>query len=181
MLSIVRNDQPQEVTVELGATGPQGKETGVLGASFAMHPITPQSLWSACKNGLIVTYGSLSRTVSGFAHILKKRDVSQMAGPVRIIQIAGQGAAAGFGILLIFLAIISINLAILNLFPLPILDGGQILFYTIEAIIRRPINEKIKMYIHLACWVAFLILALFLTWQDLSAIIKPYITRIFGA
>ena len=79
-----------------------------------------------------------------------------------------KGAQKGFKIFLLFLAFISINLAVLNLFPLPILDGGQILFVTIEAIIGRPIPLKIREYIHLGSWLLVLGLILYLTAKDIG-------------
>jgi regulator of sigma E protease len=57
--------------------------------------------------------------------------------------------------------------------PLPILDGGQILFYTIEALIRRPLPEKAKLGIHYACWLALIALAVYLSFKDIMHIIKP--------
>jgi regulator of sigma E protease len=109
-------------------------------------------------------------TFSAFKHIFSKQDTSQMAGPLMIISATAKGAEQGVKIFFIFLAIISINLAILNLIPLPILDGGQILFYTIEAIIRRPLPETVKYYIHLASWIGILILMLYLSLKDITRI-----------
>ena len=92
-----------------------------------------------------------------------------------IISMTVKGAAAGYQIFLLLLTIISINLAVLNLIPLPILDGGQILFYSIEALIRRPIPHKIREYIHIATWIMFMILFAYLSMNDISRIASPYI------
>jgi regulator of sigma E protease len=69
-----------------------------------------------------------------------------------------------------FLAIISINLAILNLLPIGALDGGQLLFTTIEAIIRREIPEIIRLGINIASWVLILSLTLYLSYKDILRI-----------
>ena len=98
-----------------------------------------------------------------------------MAGPIMILAMTVKSAAEGFKIFFIFLAIISINLAVLNMIPLPILDGGQILFYGIEAIIRRPLSIRIREYTHLATWFAFIILFLYLSVQDITRIASPHI------
>ncbi len=70
--------------------------------------------------------------------------LNNLSGPISIAK--GAGATAGFGLVyfLGFLALISVNLGIINLLPLPILDGGHLLFYMIEAVIRRPVPEKLQ-------------------------------------
>jgi regulator of sigma E protease len=65
-----------------------------------------------------------------------------LGGPILIAQMAGKQAQQGFLNLIFFTAVLSINLCIINLFPIPILDGGHLLFMTIEAIIRRPLSVK---------------------------------------
>ena len=100
-----------------------------------------------------------------------------MAGPLMIIAMSSKWAKEGFILFILFLAIISINLAVLNLVPIPILDGGQIVFHTIEAIIRRPLPEVIRQYVHIACWILFLLLFVYLSWQDLVRIISPILGR----
>ena len=70
--------------------------------------------------------------------------------------------------------LISINLAILNLIPLPILDGGQILFYSIEALFRRPLPENVRMAIHYASWIFIMTLMVYLSFKDLKAILNGF-------
>jgi len=65
-----------------------------------------------------------------------------LGGPILIFQMAGEQASLGFLNFFVFMAVISINLGILNLLPIPILDGGHVLFLGIEAIRRKPLNEK---------------------------------------
>lgn len=101
-----------------------------------------------------------------------------MAGPIAIVGIAAQSAKSGIKLLLILLAIISINLAILNIIPLPILDGGQALTYTIEAIIGRSIPIKVREGIHIATWIAFVILFIYLSAKDISYLFGPYLKNI---
>ena len=84
-----------------------------------------------------------------------------------------EGFKQSFSIFLLLLAIISINIAILQLIPLPILDGGQLLYYTIEAIIRRPISIKVREYIHIASWLLVLGLILYLSAKDIYKMAKP--------
>lgn len=67
-----------------------------------------------------------------------------IGGPIRIAEMAGEQARAGISYFVYFIAAVSANLAVINLFPVPVLDGGHLLFFGIEAIIRRPISRKIK-------------------------------------
>lgn len=67
-----------------------------------------------------------------------------IGGPIRIAEMAGEQARAGIAYFVYFIAAVSANLAVINLFPVPVLDGGHLLFFGIEAIIRRPISRKIK-------------------------------------
>ena len=70
--------------------------------------------------------------------------VKNINGPITIAQIAGQTASYGIDVYLGFLALLSISLGVLNLLPIPILDGGHLMYYTIEAVIRRPVPERIQ-------------------------------------
>lgn len=67
-----------------------------------------------------------------------------IGGPIRIAEMAGEQARAGLNYFVYFIAAVSANLAVINLFPVPVLDGGHLLFFAIEAVIRRPISRKIK-------------------------------------
>ena len=70
--------------------------------------------------------------------------LNNLSGPISIAKGAGTTADYGFVYFLGFLALISINLGIINLVPLPMLDGGHLLFFMIEAVIRRPVQEKVQ-------------------------------------
>lgn len=87
-------------------------------------------------NMTALTVWSISKMIS--------RDIpaDQIAGPIGIMKIAGEAASVGFVNLLMFIAIISVNLGILNLLPIPILDGGHILFFSVEALLGRPVQLK---------------------------------------
>jgi regulator of sigma E protease len=70
--------------------------------------------------------------------------VKNINGPITIAQVAGETASYGLEVYLGFLAILSISLGVMNLLPIPVLDGGHLLYYTVEAIIRRPVPERIQ-------------------------------------
>jgi regulator of sigma E protease len=96
-----------------------------------------------------------------------KADLSSVSGPVGIIGLVGDATKLGFTYLLSFTALISINLAVINLMPFPALDGGRILFVIIEAIIRRPIAPKIANRVNAIGFTLLLILMLVITFKDI--------------
>jgi regulator of sigma E protease len=96
-----------------------------------------------------------------------------IGGPILIAQLAGEQARRGVLSLVLFMAILSINLGVINLFPIPILDGGHFLFLGLEAVLRRPISIK-KMEIAQQIGLIFIILLmLFAFYNDLIRIFSP--------
>lgn len=170
-LDIRRNGTHQSLPITLDTKDFLGNTVGSLGVMFTIVQTPGLPLVESIKHGINYTNTVVSHTFSAFKYIFGKRDVSQMAGPVMLISATAKGAGKGFRIFLVFLAIISINLAILNLLPLPILDGGQALFYTIEAIIGKPMPTRIKEYIHLGSWLLILVLVLYLSYKDILRIL----------
>ncbi|CAN5197762.1 RIP metalloprotease RseP [soil metagenome] len=174
-LKVQREGQEIDVPVSFESKQVSGTEMGSLGVTFEITGTEPTSLWNAIKEGAATTNAYIIGTAVAFKNIFVKRDVSKMGGPLMVISETVKAAGTSFPVFLFFLAIISINLAVLNLIPLPILDGGQILFYTIEAIIGRPLPIKVREYIHIGSWVLIMGLILYLSAQDIYKIIKSYL------
>ena len=98
--------------------------------------------------------------------------INQLSGPVGIIGVIGQAAMVDFYSLFYILAIISINLGVMNMLPLPALDGGRMMILIIELITRKHLNPKYEGYIHAAGFILLITLMLFVTYND--------ITKLFG-
>jgi len=98
-------------------------------------------------------------------------DFSQVAGPVGIAGAVGSASAQGLGELFSIMAIISINLAIINLIPIPALDGGRLLFVIVESIIRRPINPRVAQTVNAIGFVALILLMVVVTAHDIFKIV----------
>lgn len=96
----------------------------------------------------------------------------EVSGPVGIAVMTGEAAQLGFVYILQFGAILSINLAILNILPIPALDGGRILFLIIEGIIRRPVNSKIEAAVHNIGFLLMMLLVLLITYKDVLGLFK---------
>lgn len=99
--------------------------------------------------------------------ITGQRTAKELGGPVRIAQISGDMAQAGLVMVIQFAAILSINLGLINLFPIPLLDGGHLVFYGIEALRGRPVGERAMGYSLNIGMALILCLTLFVTWNDL--------------
>lgn len=97
---------------------------------------------------------------------------AQVAGPVGIAVMAGDAARSGALALLSFLAVISLNLGIVNLLPFPALDGGRAFFAVIEMIQGRPVSEQIERRVHFAGFVVLMIFILAVTWHDVVGLIS---------
>ena len=113
-------------------------------------------------------YFVISRSLGYLYDVVTGREsADQLGGPIRIAQISGQVATAGFVALLNLAAIISVSIGLINLFPIPMLDGGHLLFYGIEAVRGRPLSESTQ-EIGFRIGLAFvLMLMIFATWNDL--------------
>ena len=100
--------------------------------------------------------------------IVGREDPGQLGGPLRIAEISGQVASIGFAALLNTTAILSISIGLLNLFPVPMLDGGHLLYYGIEAVRGRPMGEQAQEYGFRIGLALVIMLMVFATWNDLN-------------
>jgi regulator of sigma E protease len=128
--------------------GPDGKPRAVgrigvaVGTGFLSEPLTLSQAIAEGWTATIRASTQIVRTVRGL--FTGRISGSNVGGPILIGQLAGESARLGLDTFLGFMALISINLAILNLLPIPVLDGGQFLFLLAEAIIRRPLPMKLR-------------------------------------
>lgn len=134
---------------------------------------TPESFWSAAAAGARQTWSMVSLTWQSFVKLAQRVvPLDQVGGPIMIAQMVGQQANEGLAGLLALTALISINLGILNLLPIPVLDGGQIVFCLYEIIFRRPFPEKIMTYATRAGVALLLGLMILATFNDVWRLIK---------
>ena len=96
-----------------------------------------------------------------------REDKCQLGGPVKIAEMAGKAAGLGFEWLVQLVALLSVGIGILNLLPIPPLDGGHLLFYGIEAVIRRPVSERTMEAVYRAGLLLVLVVMGFVFWNDL--------------
>jgi regulator of sigma E protease len=178
-LTIMRANESMTIAVPADAEG-NVKSFAHLGVVFAQEKQPGVPFVQAIQKGIATTHRWIANTARGFLHIFKNRDFSSAGGPIRIIAMIAENAADGILMYLLFLAIISVNLALFNLFPAPILDGGQILICTIEALVRRQLPVKTKEYLFIGTWIVFLILIAYLSFRDISSIMTPKISALMS-
>ena len=99
---------------------------------------------------------------------LGRASADQLGGPLRIAQMSGQAASLGFSTLMNWAGLISVSIGLLNLFPIPLLDGGHLLFYGIEAIRGRPLSEHVQEVGFRIGLALIVMLMIFTVWNDLS-------------
>jgi regulator of sigma E protease len=109
-------------------------------------------------------------TADGLKQIILGRvPLSEMGGPLRIAKISGQSFALGPAELVALIAFVSINLGFINLLPVPVLDGGHLLFYAVDAVRRRPVEPKVMEWAFRGGLIAILALMLLVTFNDLGS------------
>lgn len=136
--------------------------------------LKPLSFFSAAKYGFLETWGIIRLTWESFAMLVKKAgSFREVAGPVGIAQMISRQSDQGLGSVLALAALISVNLGILNLLPIPVLDGGHAFFLAIEMIIRRPVPKRIQSITTKVGLVLLLGLMLLALYNDISRLLAP--------
>lgn len=177
MVELVRQNQELSREVTIGSQEQDGVTIGLLGV---LRPATPADLYFVRKYGPVQAIGQAIEntwTKIGFTFRMLGRmvtgevSIKNISGPINIAQYAGNSAAAGLNPFLNFLALISISLGVLNLLPIPILDGGQIVYQSIEGLKGSPLSEQAQLFGQKVGIVALLLLMTFAFYNDIARII----------
>lgn len=127
-----------------------------------------QSFFAAAGYAVQRTAELGSMMLGGLYHMLTGTEKAELAGPIGVAQLAGQAASVGFTNLLTFTAFLSLNLGILNLLPIPMLDGGYIILILLEGIMRRRLPQKALYYIQMTGVIILGGMFIFALMQDIS-------------
>ena len=167
-IELVATPELKEITDNFGNT----MRIGLLGIQRSASPedwtLKRHDPLTAFVMAVKECYFVISRSLGYLYNVVTGREAAdQLGGPIRIAQVSGQVATAGFFALLNLAAIISVSIGLINLFPIPMLDGGHLLFYGIEGIRGKPLSENTQ-EIGFRIGLAFvLMLMIFATWNDL--------------
>ncbi|MER0122374.1 M50 family metallopeptidase [Streptococcus sp. ZJ93] len=134
---------------------------------LGISPILKTGFVDKVVGGFKETFSTSLLIVKALKNIISQFDLNKLGGPVAIYQISSQAADSGWGDVLRLLAMLSINLGIFNLIPIPALDGGKIVINIIEAIRRKPLKQETESYITLAGVAVMVILMIAVTWNDI--------------
>ena len=168
-IGVIRNGRLQRIDVLIGSREVEGERSGFLGVRALLDELGPleavpnaiQNTWSQT----MFTLRMLGRMVTGDVSI------KNISGPINIAQFAGDSAQRGLRYFLGFLAMISISLGVLNLLPVPVLDGGQIVFQSIEGIKGSPLSERSQILGQQVGILALILLMSFAFYNDIARIL----------
>jgi regulator of sigma E protease len=168
---VLREGADKDIPVTTEAREVNGHRVGLLGirgGSVDYQAVSvPEALWG----GVTQTWTITAETFSGLAQMISgQRGTDELGGPLRIAQLSGQVAQLGVSNLISFIAVLSVNLGLINLFPIPVLDGGHLLFYLVEAVLGRPLPRRAQEYGFRAGVALLAGLFIFATWNDLAHI-----------
>lgn len=174
-LDILRDGRAQTVSVIPGMRRHNGEVVGYAGAAFGVDipdevrrrllVVERLGVLEAIQAGFSRTWdmGVLSLRVMG-KMLTGEASLETISGPLGIADVAGKSLVLGLSSFLAFLALVSLSLAILNLLPVPVLDGGHLLFYLIEVLLGRPLSDQAQMFaqrVGMSLLLALMVLALF--------------------
>jgi regulator of sigma E protease len=176
MIQIDRGGIRQDVIARLGSslvdngTG-RKMQTGVLGISATTQVGDPVPVTKAIPLAVDQT-ARLTRSIcDGLIQLIRGQvSVKQLGGPITIARVAGQGAELGFFPFIGLLALLSINLGFINLLPVPMMDGGHLFFYAIEAVRRRPLSAQALEWAFRGGFALLMALLVFVTINDLGSL-----------
>jgi len=170
-VTVLRDGVNKDVAVTTEAREVNGRKVGLLGIRGGTVDYQPRSLPQALWGGVTQTWTVTTDTFSGLAQMISgQRGTEELGGPLRIAQLSGQVAQLGVSNLISFIAVLSVNLGLINLFPIPVLDGGHLLFYLVEALRGRPLPRRAQEYSFRAGLAVLGGLFIFATWNDLTHI-----------
>ena len=170
----LRNGVEENISLKMMEMDKDGHEkpVGVIGIAPSYpeyHKINPLS---AIGRAVGKTWTTCADALTGIGQmILGKRSAEELGGILSIGDMAGKSAKGGVASLFFFMAFLSINLGLINLLPIPVLDGGHLLFYIIEGIRGKPVPEKVQEYAFMGGLVLVVSVMLMSTWNDVVRLI----------
>ncbi len=151
-------EEIKRYTIGIVAAG----ETGVVELGF----------FGAVRESFAQTYAVAELTVMSIVKLIQGTlSVKTLGGPIMIAQMAGEQAKAGAEALIFFIALISVNLAVINFLPIPVLDGGHLMFFAIEAVIGKPVSLKMREYAQRVGIFVLVLLMIFVFYNDIARIL----------
>jgi regulator of sigma E protease len=181
-VSFERDGRPMQIAATPEAREQGGRTIGLLGIGAGPADFERMNPFSAMWEGVVQTADITWQTLVAVGQmIFGGRGAEDLGGPLRIAQMSGEVAEHGLTSLVGFIAVLSVNLALINLFPIPILDGGHLMFYAAEAIRGRPLPPRAQEIGFRAGFALLITLFVFATWNDLASLgVVRWAVGLFG-
>lgn len=174
-VEVLRNKQKMALQVTPQIHQDRGKKLGRIGIMFAPYELKRTGIVESITTGIKQTYEWTMLIVQSLVSMLSKLFVGQtpkdIGGPIAIAQMAGQSAQRGIGNFIMFLAMVSLNLGIINLFPFPALDGGRLIFLTAEILRGKKLDPKKENVFHLVGFAVLMLLMVVLVYTDIMRLL----------
>ena len=170
-MTVQRDGTDRQIAVTTDSHDVGGHAVGLLGIKGGAVAYQPVSVPAAIWGGVTQTWEITRETFAGLAQMISgTRGTDDLGGPLRIAQLSGQVAQLGIASLISFIGVLSVNLGLINLFPIPVLDGGHLVFFLAEAVRGRPLPPRAQEYGFRAGLALLAGLFVFATWNDLTHI-----------
>jgi len=171
IFEIKRGSSIVELNVTPRSNHPPGQ--GALGISLALTGVVSYPWYEAIWRGVFDMVLLTVNTAAGYYALLKSLLVhgtliAEVSGPIGIASLTGQAARVGFNYLLQFVAMISVNLAVLNIIPFPALDGGRILLLIVDKLKGSPVHKKGEAMLNILGFYLLILLMVYVTYKDIS-------------
>jgi regulator of sigma E protease len=165
-VDVYRDDALLQIPVNIGSLeNENGEDVGVMGISFG----TQRSISQSFLKGVYETYNLSIKTIQFIGKMLSgNMGTENLSGPIGIAQMAGDTAKAGLLPFMYLMALLSISLGVLNLLPIPVLDGGQLTLLGIEALRGKPLTERTENFVYTGGALIVGALMIFAVFNDVS-------------
>ena len=176
VVRVERDGQPVDLTVVPRSTGKPGALVGSVGMGVVVPDIPEDRIRRQGRNPVEALSAAVERTFALTVFTFKSMwkmvqgliSTKNLSGPIAIAQVASSAAESGFTTWLSFLALLSISLGAINLLPIPVLDGGHILFHSLEGLFGRPVPEEVQVMSYQAGLLAVFALMVFVIYNDVA-------------
>lgn len=194
MVPLIQEEGAQPITLEVYRPGTdnvlevtlqpkQVEVTNILGETSTMYQVgvragesferQPHGFFRSMALGAERTYQQTALILEAVWRMISGQMRADIGGPLTIGKVAGEQATMGFESLLVFMAFISINLGLINLFPIPVLDGGHLVYFAIEGLLGRPLTEKAQDIGNRIGLTLIMMLMVFAFYKDIMNVVMP--------
>lgn len=167
--TVERAGEKRQIALVAGdrEVGDGGGREGFIG----VYGPTDRSAWGAVKNGFTQTFFWIKLELQGLGMLITGDfSLDMLGGPVRMYDLTGQVVAQGLVLVLNWTAFLSVNLAVINLLPLPALDGGRLMFLILEALRGKPVDPSKEALVHFVGFAFLMLLMILVTWNDIQSL-----------